>query len=87
MGAPVTAQLELIPEPKLGRQNAAVYAAMRYGTAWTLPALRVYLLHAYGIPISEAGLSARIRDMRKAPVNATVNRRKNGSLWEYWIAA
>lgn len=57
---------------------------MRYGTVWTLPALRVYLQSGYGIPISEAGLSARIRDLRKAAYGGhTIERRKNGSLWEY----
>ena len=80
----MSAQLDLLEPVKLGRQLAAVYAAMRYGTAWTLPVLCAYLRNGYGIPISEAGLSARIRDLRKNEYGGyTVVRRKVGSLWEY----
>lgn len=55
-----------------------------FGIWWTLPQLRDYIQRGYGIPISEAGLSARIRDLRKAAYGGhTIERRKNGSLWEY----
>lgn len=59
---------------RLGRQNAAVYEAMQSGLWWTLAGLKMHL-GFHGIMISETGVSARIRDMRKPPINATVVRR------------
>jgi hypothetical protein len=67
--------MELLPEHKLGRQLAAVHWHMtkRYQEWWTLEQLRAALL-AEGIGISEAGVSARIRDLRKPPLNLIVDR-------------
>lgn len=83
----MSAQPDLFAYKPLGRQNAAVLRVMarRWPRTewWTLPALRDQLSDM-GIPISEAGLSARIRDLRKPQYGGhTIVRRKNGSLWEY----
>lgn len=67
--------MELLPEHKLGRQLAAVHWHMtkRYQEWWTLAELRAVLL-SEGIGVSESGVSARIRDLRKPPLNLKVDR-------------
>lgn len=71
----MSAQLDLLAPPKLGRQLAAVHWHMtkRYQEWWTLAELRAALF-AEGIGVSESGVSARIRDLRKPPLNLTVDR-------------
>ena len=50
---------------------------------WTLAELAGYL-HATGATTSEAAISARLRELRRAPFNAFLNkRRRAGNLWEY----
>lgn len=44
---------------------------------WTFAQLREAML-AEGIGVSEAGVSARIRDLRKPPLNLTVDRTATG---------
>ena len=71
----MSAQLDLLPEHKLGRQLAAVHWHMthRHQEWWTLAELRNALL-SEGIGVSESGVSARIRDLRKPPLRLTVDR-------------
>jgi hypothetical protein len=67
-------------------QLQAVHTIMRGGNWFTLPHLRVAVRGLTGKGISEAGLSARIRDMRKSRYyGATVERRatKVHGLYEY----
>lgn len=56
---------------------------------WTFGQLRGYLQSMYGMSVSEAGVSARIRDLRKPPYNLTVERRPTGrkGIWEYHVAS
>lgn len=70
--------------PRLGRQIAAVHRLMSDGEWWTFDRLRAHI----GLGISEAGLSARIRDLRKPPLNLTVERRKteHTGIFAYRIA-
>jgi len=64
-------------------QIAAVKKILDTGFWYTLPGLRAGC-SVYGVPASEAGISARIRDLRKPKYGGhTIERRKNGSLWEY----
>lgn len=65
--------------PRLGKQLASVLRLMT-GTQqewWTFAQLREAML-AEGIGVSEAGVSARIRDLRKPPLNLTVDRTATG---------
>lgn len=77
-------------EHKLGRQLAAVHWHMtkRYQEWWTLQQLQDALL-AEGIGISEAGVSARIRDLRKPPLKLTVDRMatKQRGIFAYRVRA
>lgn len=71
-----------LDEARLGRQLAGVLHALRRGGWWTLAELAAV---AGG---SEAGCSARLRDLRKRRFGAhTVERRRRGKeragLWEY----
>lgn len=71
----------------MGRQLAAVYDVMSDG-AWYTFADLVKRLSYRGIGISEAGVSARIRDLRLNKYGAhTVDRRKRGALWQYRMAS
>lgn len=49
----------------MGRQLKAVYEALLSGGWWTFESLRHRLMFLDDIGISEAGVSARIRDLRK----------------------
>ena len=71
-------------EPRLGRQTAAVYRMMQNGEWWTFGDLQFWLKKA-GIGISEAGVSARIRDLRKPQCGGHVIERKliGKGLWAY----
>lgn len=60
-------------KPRVGRQVDAVRRVMTSDHAWyTFDALRKALA-ADGIYVSEAGVSARIRDLRKKPLCLTVD--------------
>lgn len=57
---------------------------MKHGRWLPLWGVQMEVRMRFAIPISEAGVSARIRDLRKAQYGGhTIERRKNGSLWEY----
>lgn len=60
--------------PRLGKQLAAVLRLMTETEQewWTFAQLREAML-AEGIGVSETGVSARIRDLRKPPLNLTVD--------------
>lgn len=79
----------LTPEdmPRLGTQQRAVLALMLDGVWRTLADIRE-CLHNSGIAASEAGISARLRDLRKKPYELNVERRRvigaNG-LFQYRI--
>lgn len=68
--------MEWAETPKLGRQNACVYMLMRNGAWWTFSQLREAMRNDLGVWVSEAGVSARIRDLRKPPLKLTVERTK-----------
>lgn len=51
-----------------------IYAIMSRGEWWTIPELRARLA-MHGRVALDTSISARIRDLRKAPWNRTVNRR------------
>ncbi len=70
-------------EPRLSGQLDAVYHRMRDGQWHTLADL------AKAAGGSEAGVSARIRDLRKPRFgeHAVERRRRGGGLWEYRLAA
>lgn len=70
--------------PRLSRQLAAVKALMATGEWYTKDRLRT-LMAAQGIPCCDAGVSARIRDLRKKQYGGyTMERRNIGSgLFEY----
>ena len=84
----MSAQLSLLEPQKLGRQLAAVHWHMTSGFRawWTFAQLRA-ALHNEGIGISEAGLSARIRDLRKPPLSLTVDRMRTDApgVWAYRV--
>ena len=64
--------------PELNEQLRAVAEIMRRGDWYTIAELR-QLLSYRGIAASEAGVSARIRDLRKPPLNWTVERKRVGN--------
>lgn len=69
--------------PRLGEQMQAVAEVMQCGAWYTLAMLRQILSYR-GIAASESGISARIRDLRKEPLNWTVERRRvAGGVFEY----
>lgn len=77
----------LAPEdmPRLGEQLAAVADVMRGGSWYTIGQLHQILAYR-GIAASEAGISARLRDLRKPPLQWTVERRRiAGGLFEYRV--
>lgn len=65
--------------PRLGKQLASVLRLMTGPDQewWTFAQLREAML-AEGIGVSEPGVSARIRDLRKAPINLKVDRMATG---------
>lgn len=79
---PLTYDLEL-DGPRLERLLDRVRALMSDGAWRTLAEI---VEHVGG---SEAGVSARLRDLRKAPIRAEVERRRRGDprlgLWEYRV--
>lgn len=79
---PRTYDLEL-DGPRLERLLDRVRALMSDGAWRTLAEI---VEHVGG---SEAGVSARLRDLRKAPIRAEVERRRRGDprlgLWEYRV--
>ncbi len=82
-GSTYSAPLDAI---RLGRQLAAVLSALRRGGWWTLAEL---VAIAGG---SEAGVSARLRDLRKPKFGGhQVDRRRRGDptsgVWEYALSA
>lgn len=57
---------------------------MKRGQWFTLADIQIHARMRFAVSISEAGVSARLRDLRKIPYGGhTIERRKNGSLWEY----
>jgi hypothetical protein len=68
--------------PRLAGQLARVYAAVKGGRWWTLADL------AAAAGGSEAGVSARLRDLRKPKFGGhrVERRRVGGGLWEYRVA-
>lgn len=70
--------------PRLGRQLDAVLSLMRDGRWRSIPEI----LAAIGMG-SEAGISARLRDLRKPKFGChTVERRRRvGGLWEYRLSS
>jgi hypothetical protein len=68
-----------LDDPRLTTQLALVYRALRGGGWWTLAEL------AYYSGGSEAGVSARIRDLRKWSFggHTIAKRRRYGGTWEY----
>ena len=67
-------------------QQDAVTKATSDGGWWTLPSLKWHLASNYGVYASEAGISARLRDIRKAG-RAVERRLKTGhrGLYEYRV--
>lgn len=67
-------------QSRLGRQYAAVFSLMRDGAWRTLAEIR----EAVGA-VSEAGVSARLRDARKARFGSHIvdRRRVSGGLYQY----
>ena len=84
----MVAQMELMTyadRKPMGRQLSTVYALMSFGDWWTFESLRDALLRR-GIGISEAGVSARIRDLRKPCYGQhIIERRKTErkGIWSY----
>lgn len=72
-------------EGRLSGQLARTRAILADGEWWTLPALREASRARYDAQDSEAGLSARIRDLRKAKFGGhrVEHRRRSDGLWEY----
>lgn len=74
---------------RLGREMQAVIAVMYWEGWWTLPGLLAATRRVVQDPLafSEAGISARLRDLRKARYGRqTIERRRKGSGWEYrWV--
>lgn len=75
----------------MGRQLTLVYSALTVALKpwWTLAELREYGM-TFGIGISEAGVSARIRDLRKPCYGShTIERRPTGrkGVFEYKMSA
>jgi hypothetical protein len=69
---------------RLNAQQAAVYSLMRDGRFRTLREIE----DLTGFP--QASISARLRDLRKAPLNRDVQRRRResqGGTWEYAVLA
>lgn len=74
--------VEEIDGQRLNRQQAAVYHLMKDGRFRTLREIA----DATGYP--EASVSARLRDLRKRPLNRDVQRRRRteqGGTWEYRV--
>lgn len=73
---PLTSSAVVATPPKLGRQTQAVHRVMTRDHGWfTFDSLRTALA-ADGVYVSETGVSARIRDLRKAPLFLTVDTMK-----------
>jgi len=74
---------------RLSTQLEAVRAAMLQGGKWTLDELRDEVERRTGKRPSEAGVSARIRDLRKPEFGGHDVRgersKTNAGLWFYWI--
>lgn len=72
--------------PRLSAQLLAVKALMSDGAWRTLGAVSAALA-AQGVAASEAGVSARLRDLRKARFGAFIveRRRVSGGLFEYRV--
>lgn len=80
------APLAPVDAPRLSEQVAAVHEAMSNHDWWTYEQLR-RALGGKGIAASEAGISARVRDLRKPPLNLTVERKRIAEgLFAYRIA-
>lgn len=82
------AQLPLLPEKRLGKQLEAVRAHMwahaQFGNWRTLAEIVDAIDYGQGVKASEAGVSARLRDLRK--MGYTVEKRvRSGNLWEYRV--
>jgi len=71
---------------RLSRQHGAVKQALSDGGWWTLTELREHLA-AFGIVASEAGVSARIRDLRKPRFGShnIVRKRVGSGLFAYCL--
>ena len=84
----MTTQLSLTMEEKkrLGKQLESVrYHMLRLGGWRTLAEIVRVISDWDGITASEAGVSARLRDLRK--LGYTVDKRlRSGSLWEYKVS-
>lgn len=71
---------------RLGSQLCAVRDVMSTGFWYSLSDLVAIANARFAMKASEAGVSARIRDLRKAKFGGhTIERRRrgNGGLWEY----
>ncbi len=70
---------------RLNTQLNRVYDVLRDHEWWTLRELVNVLYADYGIRASEAGVSARLRDLRKPRFGGhTIERRRvSGGLWAY----
>lgn len=83
----IAAQLPLLPEKRLGKQLEAVrdLTVFRHAGAWfTFREICDRIFWLWGISASEAGVSARLRDLRK--MGYTVEKRvRSGNLWEYRV--
>ena len=73
--------------PRLWTQLEAVRHLMSDGQWRTLHQIQDALWWGYGSSASEAGVSARLRDLRKAKFGGyVVDRRRFGGLWEYRVS-
>ena len=73
-------------EGRLWTQLTATKDLMSDGRWRTLYEIRLQLSAHYGCPASEAGISARLRDLRKAKHGAyQVERNRCGAMWEYRV--
>lgn len=80
-------QLPFLPEKRLGKQLEAVRDLMVFRNAgqwFTFKEICDRMFYLWGISASEAGVSARLRDLRR--MGYTVEKRiRSGSLREYRV--
>jgi len=73
---------------RLSKQLGRVWSMLNQGGWWTLHELAQTSWRGYGASDSEAGISARLRDLRKdkfGGYNILRRRRDNAGTWEYSI--
>jgi hypothetical protein len=78
--------LERVERKPMGRQLKAVYTIMLFGEWETFASIKASLWRYDNIGISEAGVSARLRDLRKAEYgNHVIVRRptEHKGIYEY----